>query len=691
MSSESTRGRLLRAACESLAVGFVVAASLLFVLPLQTFLSQGDLFGCSVGFFLKSCLPVFLTGFGCVALAVFAGRIFCGTWVYLIGLVCVVWAILESGVLSIGLPELNGSFEGYGILARAIADCVVWLLALVAMIKFRKVITRHVISISLLMAAWTFCSVFDVRRPACQTVSGLAVPTLMPRTDVVSSAIFSSEDNVLLLVLDSVTADVAASIFAEDPELRRQYVGFECYTNNLSMQWYTALAMPAIMTGKFLSSANESHEYGLSTYKESSFFVDYLNLDIPVYVNVALGDLGYTNRMRRKNLSGKISTNPLFLRMSGTFNWTVFELCGFRVVPYCMKTAYVKALLRKWAVCEQCPDVFSDGVLWPELALAPVTKEEKSTLHVHHTRGGHAPYRFKADGSPNSEMNIQNAAAYKEQTTFALRQVGKFLDALRAKGIYRNATIFVIADHGYPVGSERPRYAGLPKEASALMLVKVPGDESPFRMSGKKTSHAGIAPIMRRLARERLTRDEIERQLCVTPRFCRKIAGLTVTEYQVQNDDSVIKRNITGREPEENELVALSTGVDYAFSMSDLVRSYPSFRLENGSRSGIYGVSPTANPMRLSVKAPKPLQLYNVSFVVAMRKRDAMVYRDSMQSIKFENTGDSWKEVVLCGKPVMSDSKGILRFSFSNANGNDVLVIRRMKIVPAKAGVVNKG
>lgn len=669
------RKTLTSAMLDAIVVALVLATYFYFILPCQTYLSQGDLFGFSFkcfcrGYAVRAVFAfLFLVGVFLIIRPVL-GRMIC-----VIGLGAVILAMLQAGPLSIGLPELNGQFAGYDLFSRKILECMILLGAAAVLWLSRRIIARNLHLWSSIILLFGALSLLDVKCSKKKSDGDSIVPAFVPRHRVVESVRYAGKDNLFLLVLDSFNSDVAVEIFDSDPHLRKQYAGFTCYTNNIGMQWYTSLALPAIMTGRFITSTFELGAYGKECYGSNSLLKEYLAADIPTYVNISLTKDGYTNRLLGKS---RAPVQDMSSRMVGTFNWNVAELSVFRILPYVLKKGYVKSLLTKWGGDGDSKDFFSDRVLWPLLCEAGVDSQYEKALHIHHTRGGHAPYVYDRNGQPQNEVNMQNFDAHLSQCHYSLKQVGAFLQKLRDKGVYENSTIFVVADHGYPVGCARND--GLPMEAHALMMVKAKGDVSNFRMSGKPTSHMGIAAVFRLLAAGEVPRAKIEKLLCPAKRICKACMGSNILTYFIDSRGNVTKEDSVSAEPEESQLEALSENSEYDFCISELRRDYPSFRVENGSRSGAYGVSPAGKPMRLVIRVPRPDAAYDVKFVASFRKRDKLRYRDGLRETLRTNDTDKWTDIILTSTGLKPDGRSLLHFEFENANGDDLFVIRRMTL-----------
>ena len=77
-------------------------------------------------------------------------------------------------------------------------------------------------------------------------------PTPQTETYLSQAGLYTvgTEENLLVLVLDSVDADQFAQALAEDPDLSRRLEGFTWYRNAMGLSDPTKYGLPALLTGQ---------------------------------------------------------------------------------------------------------------------------------------------------------------------------------------------------------------------------------------------------------------------------------------------------------------------------------------------------------------------------------------------------------------------------------------------------------
>lgn len=510
----SKKSRLI----SSLLTGFTVAFYFALVLPVQSYLANADSFNYTLGALLGDlCLPLVLT-FVVASLALFFLSRWVGQFLHILLLALVVAAFVESGPLSIGLPELNGDFSGYKSLTRAIWDWSILLgIVLIPLCCYRW-LRGSATWIALVLTVYLGATLFDVRvksqRP--EGMEDFIVPRLVPRTDVVRSAEFSPKRNVIMLILDSISVDACVDAFAADPDLASHFTGFVNYTNNVGMTWPTHMAIPGIFTGKYCESLEDLSKYGQSMWMKDSFIKPYLDRNIPVYVNVALSRDGYTNRLKpTEDVLALKKCSPTEDRMLGLYPMTLPEFMQFRALPYFAKEAYVSGLsFPTNSSTGQALDanrLFDDAYLWQALAKKPVNPGLEMTLHVHHVKGSHLPIRHKRDGRPAKQGDV-SYGGYVDESLYAFRQVAQLLDAWKTNGVYDASTIIIAADHGIELKPGRARN-DIPSFLFPFLMVKTKNSSGPIACSNMATSHCNLSHVVTSMASEDAPRSVIDLKL----------------------------------------------------------------------------------------------------------------------------------------------------------------------------------
>ena len=661
----------------SVVVALLGASYFGVLLPLQSFLPNADAFGYTMATLLGECAFLFAGIFLLLVTVLFALSRFLGLVPHVLVIAICMAALIETGPLSIGLPELNGEFDGYRSGARMIWDLLIVCVALAIPLIGYRVFSRHVILVAVAVAFYATATVFDSRRSdsSKEASEGLGASDLILRQEVVESSIFSANDNVFVLILDATSVDAARDVLS-DKSIAEKYLGFVAYTNNVGMHWNTSVAIPGIMTGCYYESALELPEYGKGAYSRQSFIWDYMDKGASVYLNVGPGKAGYTNRPLRGTAAQSTRKCALTDSMYGQFSFNICELTAFRLLPYALKDMFLQHFVAssrsgdsKSATAGRI-DHHIDAVMWPFMAGCPVSQMVDQTLHVHHTNGGHPPITFDACGNriacPSPKYDD-----YLGQCKCAFKSVGRLFDVWRTNGVYDVSTIIMLGDHSASKTFKKPGVSlnGADPHSFPFLMVKPRGNREPFGESGIPTSHSKVAPLVRALSKKMLSRGEIEEILHQENRLCRLAENGKVTDWVIAADRSVKKTVREDKELDVKTIKAIELNKKYGFRIDSSAGPYPEFVVEKGNRNVTSGLAVSGKPMVVKFRMPEPNSTYAFDFFVWTRAPSGGVNHSEARCGSriqcIEASTKAFGEQKASFPDVRSDGDGIVTFEFS--------------------------
>ena len=539
-------GRLVREALTAVAVAAVLA----WVLPMQAFLGNSSLYPFGLARLAAELGAVFAA----LSLALFAllvvSSLFLRGALHGLLLGAAVCVYLESGILSAGLPEINGAYSPeLAVVSRGVVDCAVWAVLIVGgLVASRWLRQRaHLVALALLVLA--VASLFDVRRDeaaASPAPSGGGLSGGFEwQRDIVENFRFSRDRNVLVFILDSMPGNVSTDLMKSAPDLAAKFPGFVAFTNNVGMHDCTKRGLPGLMTGRYFDPRTSSKaEYPMSIFGEESFLVPYVAAGAEVSFVPDFLPYGFTNAKveKRMEVKGKQKHGwAALLRRSKEVPYlSLFDVTVFRIAPYVAKAPFLYAKIRHDPMFGQDESNFwYEHAMYPRLAAAPFTSA-KAVLGVFHTRGAHPPLVFDQDG-----RRLPPEDAWSDRAIFVLvrnpiHNLAKLMDAMREKGIYDRSLVVVLADHGVGVAPHGPGHH--PSE-SAVLWVKPEGATGPLSYCGTPTGYAKVSAFMKSAATGRPDAAAAESALRVEHRLFRyQDSGDRYHDIVVGPDGSVEKK-----------------------------------------------------------------------------------------------------------------------------------------------------
>ena len=501
---------------KSAVLASILAGFVFLIVPLQTFLANRDLFEFSFAEVVCATAPIALVAAAVLFLLIVLTGLLTGRLAIAIAVALLVCIYLETGILSIGLPPLDGDLMAFDNPFRKLIDSLVLGIVFLAMTIPYKHVFNLAHWIALVVLVLGVASLFDASPSKDASSHSNLSQGFCPQFDVVESVRFSPKRNVIMLVLDSTPAVMASEIVRKEDGLRSHFPGFTAYENNMAMHEMTSRGLPGLMTGKFLPSDMSSSDYAATMFGNDSLLMPYVATNDPVYFSGQLQQYGYTNRrlgdFTKVGESLKKTGSVLFRNSSDIPYVSLYDVTKLRILPYALKYGAVvkiyyssmkKGVRKNWG---------SESYLYPLIANHPLGNEDKTSLCVLHTTGIHGPITMDRDGKPLQEAT-QELSAHYEYGVFLMRRVADFMDGLRKKGVYDNSLIILAADHGLI----RLRKGGLDADGSdghgaesSILWIKPIGAIGEFAFSGIPTSNCRIAELVKQSEMKNLTKEEID-------------------------------------------------------------------------------------------------------------------------------------------------------------------------------------
>ena len=300
-------------------------------------------------------------------------------------------------------------------------------------------------------------------------------PTPQTETYLSQAGLYTvgTEENLLVLVLDSVDADQFAQALAEDPDLSRRLEGFTWYRNAMGLSDPTKYGLPALLTGQAYTQPVDYAGFIAAAYA-----------DAPLYTMLAgdVWDARFFTDSRYVSLDAGVVDNlareELTVNDPAGLTRDLLRLCAFRYAPHFLKpqlwmysNVFLPYAQAQGEPVYEVTDPAFDARLREEGLEATVER----AFRLIHLTGMHPPYTMDAD----CQYQAQGVPA-QEQMRGCLRLAEEYLDRLRELGVYDRAAILILADHGTET-VHRP-----------LLLLKRPGDTGEMAVNDAPVSYADL-------------------------------------------------------------------------------------------------------------------------------------------------------------------------------------------------------
>lgn len=253
---------------------------------------------------------------------------------------------------------------------------------------------------------------------------------------------FSSEQNVIILVLDTFQSDLFQEIINEDPEYQDIFDGFTYYRNTVGGHPTTYPSVTFILTGKQYNNSIPIQQHIKNEFlqnsvplllKENGYRVDLYPLERDQILinektasNAGTQNCGDDNKVNN-NLKGVADLQQLTL---------------FRFVPHFFKVYF--------HVLPFVENAHKDLDFYNDLSSKTTVSNKDRIFKFFHLFGVHSPYTLNSQ--LQKEYLPNDRSGCKEQAKGALKICSELINQLKNNGIYDKSLIFIIGDHGNPWG-----------------------------------------------------------------------------------------------------------------------------------------------------------------------------------------------------------------------------------------------
>jgi len=354
------------------------------------------------------------------------------------------------------------------------AACAVTALAIA---KARRSATVALLILNVGLGGLTTASVLASRSPR----SGASV-----RSDA-GIFRFSSRENVLVILLDGLEADVVDGIFRSDRPVRDAFDGFRFYPDTAGVAPTTLLSLPAIHSGTVYAPPTVPGEYFSDAIVRQSFMNRFAEAGYDtILINPVEGVC--PARVAACTAAAPLLRAPWSQLKHESLQ--LLDLSLFRISPTWLKRRIYNEghwfTSGRMDVPHEIERVIEGNRLLEEVSERLTVTDGGPTFKFLHSLSTHSPYVLSDDCHTYASASVDHLVP---QSRCALLAVASLLQRLKATGVYDNSVILVLADHGVDpslYGSDArderaTRWAHLAGAANPVFLLKPRGSRGLLR------------------------------------------------------------------------------------------------------------------------------------------------------------------------------------------------------------------
>ncbi|MDE6602153.1 MAG: sulfatase-like hydrolase/transferase [Lachnospiraceae bacterium] len=405
---------------------------------------------------------------------------------------CAIAVYIQGNFLNLDVGVLNGAgIEWSQYRGNFIFNLVLWILFIiipVVCVNLKTELTKKVFTY--------MASLITMMQLVSLIVTFLAVG--LPNMDkqnngnnvhmyVSSKNLFnlSEDENVVVLLCDMFDDRYFDEILPAHPELKEELSGFTQFTNSTSNYSTTHYSVGTLMVGSYFYNDVPFAEQLNRAYSDVKMFraLEENGYRLDIYTNP---DYTPSDMWKKEDISNyiegkeEIGNYPLFVKY-------LYQMVMCRYMPNILKP-YIwmdgTEFSSLKAIDNACPSYDSDNIIFYNALKEKgieVQNEEKTFKFIH-LFGAHYPWRL----NENIEEVDESETSELENAWGAFQIILEYIDGMKARGVYDNSAIIIMADHGlYGNGTlTNPVLLVKPKEATGeLMFSNAPVSHHDFQPS----------------------------------------------------------------------------------------------------------------------------------------------------------------------------------------------------------------
>jgi len=269
-------------------------------------------------------------------------------------------------------------------------------------------------------------------------------------------ASFSTEKNVLVILLDTLTSEVFDDVVLSSPELKSAFDGFLSFSDMSGAAPTTYLSMPTLHSGEIYDNSEVLGKFFDRAVGHKSVLTKIANAG---YKSILVNSVRQIcpDKLICYDQYSVIGGDEISVRQNAA---KLMDMTLFRIVPLGLRNwAYDDGKWRFQAGSgdgEVASESALGNVVLGELARRTSANSAMPTLKFLHLMNTHPPTVFDRDCRYVGKELPASHENYEIQSECALSKVAQVLASLKRANVYDNTAVLVIADHGnYQLSSRR--------------------------------------------------------------------------------------------------------------------------------------------------------------------------------------------------------------------------------------------
>lgn len=259
---------------------------------------------------------------------------------------------------------------------------------------------------------------------------------------------YSQEGDVIIYMVDTLDTRLFDRVLEENPEYLKEFDGFTYYRNASSCYRKTDPSFVSILTGYLCRNENPFFTDVTKAFEESSFLPTLKQNGFDV--NIYGGPSGLFNQETMKQVDNLLIKQPYIASWQG-FAKTMLQMVAYRYAPNVLQPFVFGEYTDEFEQYKEVPDGLPASTYANDSRYRSSFREQGITIDnerrffkFYAMQGSHTPYNMDRNGETVEAGSVD----IYEKTLGSFSILDEMLAGLKESGVYDNATIIVLADHG---------------------------------------------------------------------------------------------------------------------------------------------------------------------------------------------------------------------------------------------------
>lgn len=400
---------------------------------------------------------------------------------------CFICLYIHSNFLTSFLPSLDGetiSWNDPTANTISIITClVITVICIISFIKFKPRKTA-------LYCAYAICAIFAMLFVSLS--STLFSTDIFLSKDIIANStdkninLISNNNNYLVFLVDAVDSVNFNKIVNSNTDYQKTLKDFSYFPDTVSGYAFTRDSIPFIFSGEWNENKVPFPEYSTNAFDKSRFFNKLSENDY----NKNFYDSDFTwNSTKALEFDNIISAEKNPKKLTLLKQEVKYYL--YKSLPFPLKQ--LSNIENLDFAATQPPQEYSrfnwtDLYFYNNYLEQPLTKTDQNYFQYVHLEGGHTPFNVSKDITeiPNNSGTYEGSGTYEEKLEATMKVISAYLQRLKDNDAYNNATIVILADHGYWHTDSADR-------SNPILYVKGRDEKhSQINISDKQVSYADL-------------------------------------------------------------------------------------------------------------------------------------------------------------------------------------------------------